>query len=123
MTERCWHRDDCATLPRVEAVSMSLGFSQRWLQQSGGPQSSLTSNEAMQSTCHDRFEGKRLKFTAHPRVCGRSPRIYARHRLAAARVRWLFLSIAAQLLCGAQQLSDCKFWVRMTTGGIVRSLS
>src|SRR5260370_28184777 len=46
------HRDDCASLPREEALSLSLGFGQRWLQRSGGPQSSLTSNEAMQSTCH-----------------------------------------------------------------------
>jgi hypothetical protein len=43
-------------------------------------------------------------------------------QLRCSRVRWSILSTPAQLLCAAQQLSDCKFWVRVTTGGVPRRL-
>jgi len=43
-------------------------------------------------------------------------------QLRCSRVRWSFLSMPAQLLCAAQQLSDCKFWVRMLTGGVAQRL-
>jgi hypothetical protein len=34
------------------------------------------------------------------------------------RARCAFFEPAAQLLCAAQQLSECKFWMRLVLAGI-----
>jgi len=44
-------------------------------------------------------------------------------QLRCSRLWWSFLSMPAQLLCAAQQLSDCKFWVRVTASRIAQRLS
>jgi hypothetical protein len=101
------HRDDCATLPREKALSLSLRFSQLRLRQSEGPQSSLTGNQAMQSTCHDRFDWRRPKFPGRSAFVGNRAHFYGG---------------AASFLCGAQQLCDCKFYMRIAIGGAGPSL-
>jgi hypothetical protein len=109
------HRDDCATHPREDARSLSRGFSQRWLQQSGGPQSSLTGNEAMQSTCH----GELIEGGRNTRLLGafaRSRRVFSLDLSKLPVFGRDFTHTLAQFLCAAQQLSECKFWVRTRMG-------